>query len=101
MPAPDFRVGEKRTSVVLFGHKDFEDMDRSDRIRATYQHCCLRYVMNEKMTNQSLRERFRLSEKKTESVSRAIRDAVDAGKIKLADPAQTSLRYRNYVPFWA
>jgi ATP-dependent DNA helicase RecG len=101
LPAPDFRVGEKRTSVVLFGHKDFEDMDRNDRIRATYQHCCLRYVMNDKMTNQSLRERFRLSEKKTESVSRAIRDAVDAGKIKLADPEQTSLRYRNYVPFWA
>lgn len=101
LPAPDFRVGEKRTSVVLFGHKDFEEMDRTDRIRATYQHCCLRYVMNEKMTNQSLRERFRLSEKKTESVSRAIRDTVDAGKIKLADPEQTSLRYRNYVPFWA
>ncbi len=101
LPAPDFRVGEKRTSVVLFGHKDFEQMDRSDRIRATYQHCCLRYVMNEKMSNQSLRERFRLSEKKTESVSRAIRDTVDLGKIKLADPEQTSLRYRNYVPFWA
>lgn len=101
LPAPDFRVGERRTSAVLFGHKDFEDMDRNDRVRATYQHCCLRYVMNEKMTNQSLRERFRLSEKKTESVSRAIRDAVDAGKIKLADPEQTSLRYRNYVPFWA
>lgn len=101
LPAPDFRVGEKRTSVVLFGHKDFEEMDRSDRIRATYQHCCLRYVMNEKMTNQSLRERFQLSEKKTESASRAIRDAVEANKIKLADPEQTSLRYRNYVPFWA
>ncbi len=45
-----------------------------------------------KMTNQSLRERFRLSEKKAESVSRAIRDAVDAGKIKLADSEQTSMR---------
>ncbi len=101
LPAPDFRVGEKRTSALLFGHKDFEDMDRNDRIRATYQHSCLRYVMNEKMTNQSLRERFRLSEKKTESASRAIRDAVNAGKIKLADPEQTSLRYRDYVPFWA
>ncbi len=49
------------------------------------------------MTNQSMRERFRLSEKKAESVSRAIRDAVDAGKIKLADSEQTSMRYRNYV----
>lgn len=64
LPAPDFRVGEVRTSVVLFAHKDFEQMDKSDRIRATYQHCCLRYVMNEKMTNQSLRERFKLPEKK-------------------------------------
>lgn len=101
LPAPDFRVGEKRTSAILFSHKAFEDMDRNDRIRATYQHCCLRYVMNERMTNQSLRERFNLPEKKSEAVSRAIRDSVEAGKIKLADPEQTSLRYRSYIPFWA
>ena len=25
----------------------------------------------------------------------------ESDKIKLADPEQTSLRYRNYVPFWA
>ncbi|MCR4303632.1 MAG: putative DNA binding domain-containing protein [Gallionella sp.] len=101
LPAPDFRVGEKRTTAVLFSHKAFEDMDRNDRIRATYQHCCLRYVMNEKMTNQSLRERFNLPEKKAEAVSRAIRDSVEAGKIKLSDPEQASLRYRSYIPFWA
>jgi ATP-dependent DNA helicase RecG len=53
------------------------------------------------MTNQSLRERFKLPEKKTESVSRALRDTTEAGKIKLADPEQASLRYRHYVPFWA
>ncbi len=76
-------------------------MDRTDRIRATYQHCCRRYVMNQKMTNQSLRERFKLEEKKAESVSRALRDTVEAGKIKLADPEQTSLRYRHSLPFWA
>lgn len=101
LPAPDFRVGEKRTTAILFSHKAFEDMDRNDRIRATYQHCCLRYVMNEKMTNQSLRERFNLPEKKAEAVSRAIRDSVEAGKIKLSDPEQASLRYRSYIPFWA
>lgn len=101
LPAPDFRVGDVRTSAVLFAHKEFEDMDRNERIRATYQHCCLRYVMNEKMTNQSLRERFKLPEKKSESVSRAIRDSIEAGKIKLSDPDATSLRYRSYLPFWA
>ena len=42
-----------------------------------------------------------MSLNETESVSRALRDTVDAGKIKLADPEQTSLRYRNCVPFWA
>lgn len=101
LPAPDFRVGTVRTSAILFAHRDFEQMDKADRIRATYQHCCLRYVMNEKMTNQSLRERFKLPEKKSESVSRAIRDSISADKIKLADPEATSLRYRSYIPFWA
>ena len=101
LPAPDFRVGERRTSALLFAHIDFEAMDRSDRIRACYQHCCLRYVMNEKMTNQSLRDRFKLKEDKVATVSQIIAATVDAAKIKAADPAQTSTRYRNYVPFWA
>jgi len=101
LPAPDFRVGERHTKAILFSHKEFEEMDRNDRVRACYQHCCLRYVMNQKMTNQSLRERFNLPEKKTESVSRVIRDAMEAEIVKLADPTITSLRYRSYVPFWA
>ena len=101
LPGPDFRVGEKRTSVVLFGHQDIEEMDRNDRIRACYQHCCLRYVMNEKMTNQSLRERFKLPDNKVTTVSQIIAATVETEKIKVADPSQTSTRYRNYVPFWA
>ena len=101
LPAPDFRVGGHRTSAVLFAHQDIDAMDRNDRIRACYQHCCLRYVMNERMTNQSLRERFKLPENKVATVSQIIAAAVDAEKIKLADPAQTSTRYRSYVPFWA
>ena len=53
LPAPDFRVGERRTSALLFAHMNIEQMDRNDRIRACYQHCCLRYVMNERMTNRN------------------------------------------------
>lgn len=101
LPAPDFRVSDLRTTVVLFGHKEVDDMDRNDRVRACYQHCCLRYVMNERMTNQSLRERFKLPEKRAETVSRIIRETIGAGKIKLADATATSLRYRSYLPFWA
>ncbi len=101
LPAPDFRVGERRTSAVLFAHLDLDEMDRNDRVRACYQHCCLRYVMNDRMTNQSLRLRFKLPEAKSATVSQIIAFTVEAGKIKLADPAQTSTRYRSYVPSWA
>jgi ATP-dependent DNA helicase RecG len=101
LPAPDIRLGEVRTSVILYAHKSFNDMDRDDRIRATYQHCCLRFVMRQKMTNQSLRNRFQLPDNKTEPVSRAIRDTLDAKYIKVADPTVTSTRYRSYIPFWA
>ena len=101
LPAPDFRTGYRRTSVVLFAPKPFVQMDRNDRIRACYQHCCLRYVLNQHMTNQSLRERFKLPESKAESISRVIKDTTEAGKIRLLDPEQSSLRYRRYVPFWA
>jgi ATP-dependent DNA helicase RecG len=48
-----------------------------------------------------LRDRFKLPEKKTESISRVIRDTVEAGQIKLADRRQTSMRYRSYLPFRA
>jgi ATP-dependent DNA helicase RecG len=101
LPAPDFRLGERRTIAVLFAHRNFEEMDRNDRVRACYQHCCLRYVMNEKMTNQSLRDRFKLPESKSATVSQIIAAAVDEGRIKPDDSAMTSKRYARYVPFWA
>ncbi|MFO0888324.1 MAG: ATP-binding protein [Isosphaeraceae bacterium] len=101
LPAPDFRSGERRTTAVLFAHREFEEMSAEDRIRACYQHCALLYVMNQKMTNQSLRERFKLPAGKAESVSRIIRDTLDVGRIKLDDPSSTSKRYAKYVPFWA
>ena len=78
-------------------------MDRDDRIRACYQHCCLRYVMNQKMTNQSLRERFKLPESKSGTVSQIISATVEAGKIKADSTGSgtVSKRYSRYVPIWA
>ena len=101
LPAPDFRPGFRRTNVAIFGPKPFEEMDRQDRVRACYQHCCLRYVMGEKMSNQSLRERFRLLEERAESASRIIREAMGTKLVKLDNPETASKRYARYVPFWA
>lgn len=101
LPAPDFRVGTHHTTTVLFAHQEFVAMGRTDRVRACYLHCCLRYVTNEKMSNQSLRERFHLPESKAEAVSRIIADTIEAGLVKLDDPESNSRRYAKYVPFWA
>ncbi|MCY1510679.1 hypothetical protein D9M68_450670 [compost metagenome] len=103
LPAPDIRVSPLRTIVVLFAHKDFTNMEPDERVRACYLHCCLKYVSNEKMTNQSLRERFKLDDTraKTASVSQIIAATVAQQLIKLDDPQNTSKRYAKYVPSWA
>jgi ATP-dependent DNA helicase RecG len=101
LPAPKLHTGYRRTVVTLFGPRDFETMDRDDRIRACYQHCALRWVMAESMTNQSLRERFRLPESKSAIVSQIIAAAIDAGLIKLDEKVGASRRFARYLPFWA
>ena len=101
LPAPDFRATENRTQVTIFGHKSFEAMDREDRIRACYQHCSLKWVMSERMTNQSLRERFGLPVSKTAIVSQIIAATTEAKRIKPDEDAGTSRRFACYLPFWA
>lgn len=101
LPAPDFQVGFKRTMVVLFGPRSFKKMERADRIRACYQHCVLHWVLRRQMSNQTLRERFRLSESSTNTVSQIITAAMDAGLIKLDPNAPVSRKYARYLPIWA
>jgi ATP-dependent DNA helicase RecG len=101
LPAPDFRVGESRTTAVLFAHQEFSDMSKGDRIRACYQHCCLLYVSNQRMSNQTLRDRFKLPESAAATVSLVIGAGKDAGLIKPDDAETNSTRYARYLPFWA
>jgi len=101
LPAPEFRVDNVRTTCVLYGQRSFARMSREDRIRACYQHACLRYVLRDTMSNQSLRNRFGLPDERAETVSRILRDTLDARLVKLEDPASGSKKYARYVPFWA
>lgn len=101
LPAPDFRAGHQRTVVILFGPKDFENMDRDDRIRACYQHAALKWVMSERMTNQSLRERFHLPESKSAIASQIIAFSIEAGVIKPDEKVGASRKFARYLPFWA
>lgn len=101
LPAPDFRAAHRRTVAIIYGQKPFDEMDREGRIRACYQHCALKFVLSERMTNQSLRERFGLGESKQATVSQIIAATIEAGWIKQDATAGESRRYARYLPFWA
>lgn len=101
LPAPNFIAESMFTKTVLFAHQRLRDMSKDDKIRACYQHCCLKYVSNDLMTNSSLRERFKVEKQNYATVSRIIADTIDVGLIKAFDPRSTSKKYAKYIPFWA
>jgi len=101
LPPPDFLAANNRTEVVIYGAKPFKNMDRSERVRACYQHCVLQYVLRKQMTNQSLRDRFGLSERSGNTVSTIIGHACEQKLVKLDPTASDSKKYARYIPKWA
>jgi ATP-dependent DNA helicase RecG len=101
LPAYDVHIQEKHTKVILYAYQSFAEMDRKDRIRACYQHACLKFITNDRMTNTSLRERFKIADENAAMVSRIIKDTYEAGLIKEEDPESKSRKYVRYIPIWA
>lgn len=101
LPAINVVVAENRTRVTIYSYKTLNDLDKKEKIRACYQHACLKYVSNEKMTNQSLRDRFQIEDQNAATASRIIRDALADGVIKEDDPESKSRKYASYLPSWA
>jgi len=101
LPAINVIVDENRTSLTIFSYMPLKDMDKKERVRACYQHACLKYVSNEKMTNQTLRERFKIETHNSAIASRIIREAIEEGAIKEDDPNSKSRKYASYIPFWS
>lgn len=102
LPAPKFEEEDKYVRVTLYSQKEVRQMSKEDRVRACYQHACLRYVSNDFMTNASLRIRFNLSETKTNRVfiSNIISDSIKRGQIRSeGDPK--ARKSAKYVPYWA
>lgn len=101
LPAPEFISALDSTVVVIHGHRSFRDMTSEDKIRACYQHCALKYVVREQMTNDALRARFELSGNSNATVSKIIRATLDAGWIVVDPSAGSSRKYARYLPAWA
>jgi ATP-dependent DNA helicase RecG len=100
LPAPEFEKTAEHTRVVLFGHKEFKEMNMENHIHACYLHCCLKYVNREAMNNSTLRKRFAIEEKNKASASRIIKQTLKAGLIKHYD-IDAGVRAIRYIPWWA
>lgn len=99
LPAPSFEKTDEHTRSVLFAHKPLNDMDKEERIRACYLHCCLKWAERKPMNNASIRERFGIEEQNKAQASRIIRETVEAGLIKAYD-SEVGVRSMRYIPFW-
>ncbi len=100
LPAPIFETTPEHTRTVLFAHKEFETMTTTERVHACYLHACLRYLMHDYMTNESLRNRFGLTDDKIARASRIISSAKEKGLIVPAEAGQSN-KFARYLPHWA
>ena len=99
LPPPDFRAEKNATRVTLYGFRRFADMTSAERVRACYQHATLRHVNGQQwMRNASLRERFGVSARNAAQISQVIRQTLDEGLIRIADPERPRA---GYLPSWA
>ena len=100
LPAPLFETPPGFTRAVLYGRKPLGEMDRAERVRACYQHACLKRITGGFLTNASLRQRFGIKENNRAVISRHIREATSAGLIVPFD-ANAGRRMMKYLPYWA
>ena len=101
LPAPEFIKERRFFKAVLYAPKKLKDMSQREKIMACYQHCCLKYVLRKTMTNQGLRERFKIEKRNYSIVSRIIADTIESRLIKVYDPSNKSKKMTKYIPCWA
>lgn len=100
LPAPKITLYEENTKVTIFSYVSFSNISIEDKLWACYLHACIKQVSSESISNRSLRERFGLEETSSASISRLLKEAVNAGIIKPLDP-NTAPKYMRYIPIWA
>jgi len=101
LPPLKFQETENSFKVIIYSPKKFAEMSLQERVEACYQHSVIQYYGNEAMTNASLRQRFGMHDKQASQISRLIKEAIDARRIKPKDPDSDSKKFTVYLPYWA
>ena len=94
LPAPNFLANEDSVNVIVYSYKKLKQMNKEDKIRACYQHCVIKYITNDLMTNESLRKRLNISKKSYPVASKIISNTIKSKLIK-------SQKGPKYIPYWA
>jgi predicted HTH transcriptional regulator len=101
LPPLRFEEGENYFRVTMFSPRKYKDMSPDERIQACYQHAVIQHLANKGITNTSLRERLKMSERQRPQVSVLIKTAVEKGFVKPKNPENASSKFAEYIPYWA
>jgi ATP-dependent DNA helicase RecG len=101
LPPIKFEQEANHFKVTLFAPRSFAQMSAAERLSACYQHAVLRNCSSSTMTNKSLRERLKMSEKQRSMVSVLIQEAIDKHLIAPSNPQNKSKKLSEYIPYWA
>lgn len=101
LPPLKFEETENSFKVTMYSPRKFAEMSNEERIEACYQHSIIEYYGSGGFNNTSLRKRFGMHDKQAAQISKLIKDAIEAGKIKAKDPESESKKFSLYVPYWA
>lgn len=101
LPPLKFEEAQNSFKVIIYAPQSYQEMNKSERVEACFQHCILKYLSNDKMTNATLRKRLGIDQRNYALASRIIKDALEANKIKVGNPDVKNPKYIHYVPFYA
>jgi predicted HTH transcriptional regulator len=99
MPPIVFSPLENAFRITLCAPKSFANMSIVERVEACYQHAVLQHLSSKTLTNSSLRERFKINEKKSNQITNLISEAMDRGRIKRKDQSGGK-KFAEYIPYW-
>ena len=97
LPFPRINLYESNLKITVFSSLAFKELDQNEQLRACYLHCQQMSLKDERMSYQSLKERFNLPYSQKKNLLKLIAFAEEKGIIK-AEDQNLVLQERQYLP---
>lgn len=100
LPSPFIQGSNGSTHLVLKHREKLSDWSNVDVSNTIYMFACFAFISGNEIGNADLRQRLGIKEESAAMVSRLVKQSIDEGLIKIANP-NAGAKARKYVPFWA